>query len=90
MARLEVTVGNRPYQISCAAEDMDRVRALAAEIDRQLAAFQQENPGAGQSQLILMAALTVLDEARATAEAATEQLVAFEARVAALQAKVLP
>ena len=83
-------VGNRPYQISCAAEDMDRVQALASEIDRQLVALQQENPGAGQSQLILMAALTVLDDARAAADAATEQLVAFEARVAALQAKVLP
>lgn len=90
MARLEVRVGDRPYQISCAPEDTERVRALAAEIDRQLGAFRDENPGAGQSQLILMAALTVLDDARAAAEAATDRLVALEARVAALQAKVLP
>ncbi len=83
-------VGNRPYLISCAPEEMERVRALAAEIDRQLAVFQRENPGAGQSQLILMAALTVLDDARTAAETARARLVAFEERVTALQAKVLP
>ncbi|MCY4002299.1 MAG: cell division protein ZapA [Rhodospirillales bacterium] len=90
MARLEVTVGNRPYHISCAPEEMERVRALAAEIDRQLAVFQRQNPGAGQSQLILMAALTVLDDARTAAETALARLVAVEERITALQAKVLP
>ncbi len=90
MARLEISVGNRPYQISCAQEDMDRVRALAGEIDRQLARLQRENPTAGQSQLILMAALTVLDDARAAAETAAARLATVEQRVADLQAKVLP
>ncbi len=90
MAPLEVVVGSRPYRISCAREDRDRVRALAAEIDRRLVVFQREHPTAGQSQLILMAALTVLDDARSAADSATARLAAVERRIAALQTKVLP
>lgn len=88
MKTLEVTVGNRPYQISCAPEDMERVRALAAEINEQVAVFQTRNPGVGQSQLILLAALTVLDGARSAVETATSRLAALETRVAAIRSKV--
>ncbi len=87
MANLEVSVGNRPYQIACAPEDMERVKALVTAIDDQVSEFQARNPEAGQSQLILMAALTVLDDARAVAENAASRLVALEARVADLRAK---
>lgn len=61
-SRIEVSVNNRPYQISCDEGQQDRVRDLVAGIDRVVGRLVAELGEIGDARLLLLAALTISDE----------------------------
>ena len=63
MGKVTLTVSNTPYQFSCRDGEEARLQDLAAIIDAKVAALSQSLGRVGDTKLLLMASLLLLDEA---------------------------
>lgn len=72
MSQITVTVNNRSYAITCEPGQEKHVQGLAAELDRRVGAMAREVGQVGEARLLLLAALTVLDELSDTRSRAGE------------------
>ncbi|MBX9896555.1 MAG: cell division protein ZapA [Qipengyuania sp.] len=62
MSQVTLQVGGRPYTVSCADGEEDRVRHLAAIVDGKLGSLG-DNLAPGDTKNLLFAALLLADEA---------------------------
>ena len=62
MPQVTIAINGRPYAIACDAGEEERIRQLAKAIDARVSAFAKEAPQAGESRLLVMAALMLADE----------------------------
>lgn len=96
MAQLTIQLNGRSYTIGCADGEEDRLRGLAAELDRRTAALVGDVGQVGDARLLVMLGLLLLDEIeeargagrRAADDAAAAVLDALAQRIEALAARV--
>jgi cell division protein ZapA len=62
MSQITVTVNNRSYVITCEPGQERHVQSLAVELDRRVAAMAGDLGQVGEARLLLLSALTILDE----------------------------
>jgi cell division protein ZapA len=62
MPQVGVTIGGRGYQIACDPGQEQRIRDLAAYIDGKVAGFAAQFAQAGETRLLVLAALVIADE----------------------------
>lgn len=63
MGKVTLTVSDTPYQFSCRDGEEERLKDLAAIIDAKVKALSGSLGRIGDTKLLLMAALLLLDEA---------------------------
>lgn len=57
-----VTVNGRPYKVACQPGEEDRLRALAASLDRRVTELAKSFGQVGEGQLLVVAGLLLADE----------------------------
>jgi cell division protein ZapA len=57
-----VTVNGRPYKVACSPEEEDRLRSLAAALDRRVSELAKSFGQVGEGQLLVVAGLLLADE----------------------------
>lgn len=62
MAQLVILLNGRSYTIGCADGEEDRLKGLAVELDRRTAALVDEVGQVGDTRLLVMLGLLLLDE----------------------------
>jgi cell division protein ZapA len=62
MSQITLTVNNRSYAITCEPGQERHVQHLAMELDRRAAAMARDIGQVGEARLLLLTALTILDE----------------------------
>ena len=62
MSQITVTVNSRSYAITCEPGQERHVQALAGELDHRVAALARDLGQVGEARLLLLTALTILDE----------------------------
>jgi cell division protein ZapA len=62
MSQITVTVNSRSYAITCEPGQERQVQALAGELDHRVAALARDLGQVGEARLLLLTALTILDE----------------------------
>ena len=62
MSQITVTVNNRSYAITCEPGQERHVQSLTSELDRRVAALARDLGQVGEARLLLLTALTILDE----------------------------
>jgi cell division protein ZapA len=63
MAHVNVTIGGRPYRMACEDGEEAHLEELAATIDGRIAEMRASFGEIGDQRLIVMAAISILDEA---------------------------
>jgi cell division protein ZapA len=59
---LTVTVNGRPYKVACSAGEEERLRGLAASLDRKVSDLAKSFGQVGEGQLLVIAGLLLADE----------------------------
>ncbi|MGF1455666.1 MAG: cell division protein ZapA [Alphaproteobacteria bacterium] len=62
MADIKVSVNGKSYTMACGDGEEDHLRALAGHVDRHVRELSESIEDVSESQLFLMASLTVADE----------------------------
>jgi cell division protein ZapA len=62
MAQISVTINGRAYPVACDEGEEDRIRELAQMIDGKVHSFARQVGQAGESRLLVLAALVLADE----------------------------
>jgi cell division protein ZapA len=62
MGQVAVTVNGRPFKIACDDGQEPRIRRLAQYVDARIAEFVKSVGQAGETRLLLLAALAIADE----------------------------
>ncbi|MGC6475732.1 MAG: cell division protein ZapA [Parvibaculales bacterium] len=62
MGELNISINNRPFQIACADGDEHRVSRLAEELAARISDIKKSAGEAGDSRLLVLAGLTMIDE----------------------------
>ena len=57
-----VMVNGRPYKVACSPEEEDRLRNLAASLDRRVGELAKSFGQVGEGQLLVVAGLLLADE----------------------------
>jgi cell division protein ZapA len=68
MAKAEISLRGRHYSIACAPGQEERLVALSRELDARLNRIEQAVGDVGDERLLLVAALSMLDELSAARE----------------------
>jgi cell division protein ZapA len=61
MAKVDITVGGRSYQLACEDGQERHLTGLAAMVDAEVRALSRSMGAAGEARLLLMAALLIAD-----------------------------
>lgn len=98
MAKAEISLRGRNYSIACAPGQEDRLVTLSRELDARLRRIEQAVGDVGDERLLLVAALSMLDELSAAGsehqpsssgeQSAAEALVRAAERIEALTLRV--
>jgi len=72
MAHVAVTIGGRAYRLACEPGQEERLEALARAIDEKIAELKKTLGEIGDQRLVVMAALSVADEAVEAQQRLTE------------------
>lgn len=72
MAQVTVSINGHSYTVACDTGQEERIRALARIIDGRVGNFAQQFAQAGESRLLVLAALTLADELAEAGEAARQ------------------
>lgn len=62
MPEIQITVNGRGYRVACGPGEEERLRMLAADVDRRIAGLVRSFGQVGESQLLLVSALLMADE----------------------------
>ena len=62
MADVEISINNRSYRISCKDGEEDRIRGLAALLNKQIIQLAEKIGQLGEARMILLASLILLDK----------------------------
>jgi len=62
MPQVTVTVNGHPYAVACDPGEENRIRELARLLETKVATFVEQAPRAGESRLLVLAALVLADE----------------------------
>ncbi len=62
MPQISVNVNGKPYPLSCAVGDEDRIRKLAAYVDTKAQDLAKKLGHISESRLLLMSAVLIADE----------------------------
>ena len=62
MADVEISINNRSYRISCKDGEEDRIRGLAALLNKQIIQLADKIGQLGEARMILLASLILLDK----------------------------
>ncbi len=81
MAQVSLQVNGYGYVLGCADGEEDRLRALAADLDRRIAEIKASSGPGGEARLLLMAALLLSDELYELRENATSSAVKPEPKI---------
>ena len=73
MAEVVVTVNGRDFPLSCADGQEARTRRLAQYVDAKIGEFAKSLGQAGETRLLLLAALVIADELSDTGEALQQE-----------------
>jgi cell division protein ZapA len=73
MAQVAVTVNGRPFKLACDDGQEPRIRRLAQYVDGRIAEFVKNVGQAGETRLLLLAALAIADELSDANEALAEE-----------------
>jgi cell division protein ZapA len=57
-----VMINGRPYKVACSPEEEDRLRNLAASLDRRVSELAKSFGQVGEGQLLVVAGLLLADE----------------------------
>jgi cell division protein ZapA len=57
-----VTINGRPYKVACSSEEEERLRGLAASLDRRVSDLAKSFGQVGEGQLLVIAGLLLADE----------------------------
>jgi cell division protein ZapA len=57
-----VTVNGRPYKVACSPEEEERLKQLAAALDRRVTELTKSFGQVGEGQLLVVAGLLLVDE----------------------------
>ncbi len=88
MAKVDVSVGGRSYQLACDDGQERHLAALAATVDAEVRALSRSMGAAGEARLLLMAALLIADklqESQKGGAAAPADTAAIEAALGRLE-----
>jgi cell division protein ZapA len=88
MAHVVVTIAGRTYRMGCDDGEEARLHELAKLVDEKIASLKEGFGDIGEQRIVVMAALTIADEAATAAlrlETAQAELAAAQAREAALR-----
>jgi cell division protein ZapA len=102
MAEVVVTVNGRSFALSCEEGQENRTRRLAQYVDAKIRDFVKTLGQVGETRLLLLAALVIVDElaeanqaleeerrrARGEADAAAEHVAALAERLEAIAARL--
>ena len=66
MADVEISINNRSYRISCKDGEEDRIRGLAALLNKQIIQLAEKIGQLGEARMILLASLILLDKSDET------------------------
>ncbi len=81
MAKADIVVNNRRYSVACAPGQEARLTTLGARLDKQVRQIADAVGDIGEARLLLVAALSLMDEL--DAKPAMADPVAIEAKAAA-------
>ena len=62
MAEVDITINERSYRISCKDGEEDRIKSLATLINNQVQKLSEKIGQLGESRMILLASLVLLDK----------------------------
>lgn len=62
MSQVEIRINNREYRVTCEEGQEDRLRKLAAFLDKRVSAMTADVGQIGDARLMLLSALTICDE----------------------------
>jgi cell division protein ZapA len=68
-----VTVNGRPYKVACSPEEEERLRSLAAALDRRVTELAKSFGQVGEGQLLVVAGLLLADELDEAQQRATRK-----------------
>lgn len=88
MAHVVVTIAGRTYRMGCDDGEEARLHELAKLVDAKIASLKEGFGDIGEQRIVVMAALTIADEAATAAsrlEAAQSELAASQRREAELR-----
>jgi cell division protein ZapA len=88
MGQVAVTVNGRSYAVACDDGQEARIRELAQYLDAKVAGFVARLGQAGESRLLLLAALVLADELAEAREARQQAQMAADSETAAAAAGV--
>ena len=86
MPDVTLTINNNPYRLACGEGEEETLEALGEMLDDKVSEITKAVGQVGDTKLILLAALTLLDEARAENESLGITAGTSGASLAALQA----
>jgi cell division protein ZapA len=78
MAEVDITINNRSYRIACKDGEENRIKALASLIDNQVQQLSEKIGQLGESRMILLASLVLLDKSD-EAEKEAEKIISITA-----------
>lgn len=82
MAQVNVIIGGRPFRLACNPGEEEHLTALAATVDEKIRAMRASFGEIGDQRLMVMAALTIADEALEARRAVEREHARAEAAVA--------
>lgn len=62
MPQVSISINGRSYPVACNEGEEDRIREFARQIDGKVAGFARQVGQAGESRLLVLAALVLADE----------------------------
>jgi len=62
MPQVNITINGHSYTVTCDPGEEDRIHDLARIVDAKVAGFAQQTTRAGETRLLMMAALVLADE----------------------------
>lgn len=62
MERVEISLNNRAYHVSCEEGQESRLREISAFVDAKMGALAQGKMGMSETQLLVLTALTMADQ----------------------------
>jgi cell division protein ZapA len=88
MAQVTLNINQQPYAIACADDEVERLELLGTVVSERVAELSGSLGQVGDAKLILLAALTLLDEAKVEMDKLANEAEADATEIANIAAAV--